>query len=150
MSLGGHRWDFYPWAQPCGLVSTAWLGIGRLLVQSADARSSIGLWKWGAGWFSWWWSLGWHAPLPINSYCVDKWATLVVPRCTWPISCSAPLWSRDVFISVPVWCVAGCGRCALWDFRDWSIGPWHSILLLVLLISITPALKLSSSISCKS
>ena len=55
-----------------------------------------------------------------------------VPRCTCPISCSAPPRDRDVCISVPVWCVVGCGRGALWDFRYWSIGPWHSILLLVL------------------
>ena len=34
---------------------------------------------WGAGWWSWWWPMGWHTPLPINSHCVDKWATLAGP-----------------------------------------------------------------------
>ena len=34
---------------------------------------------WGAGWWSWWWPLGWHALLLLNSYRVDEWATVAGP-----------------------------------------------------------------------
>ena len=44
-----------------------------------------------------------------------------IPQCTCPISHNAPLWNRNVRISVPMWCIVGYGTGALWDFWIWSI-----------------------------
>ena len=47
------------------------------------------------------------------------------PQGTRHISHNAPLWNRNVHISVPKWCIVGYGRGALWNLWDWSNTSAH-------------------------
>ena len=55
------------------------------------------------------WSLMWQ-----------QWTIALILQCTCPISHNAPLWNRNVHISVPKWCIVGYGTGALWDLWIWS------------------------------
>ena len=48
---------------------------------------------------------------------------LQIPQFICPESHNAPLWNRNVHISVPNRCIVGYGTGELWDFLDWSIKP---------------------------
>ena len=131
-------------SSPGGQVSAVWLGIGRPLMQPAVAQSSIGLWRPGYGKQGGGPGGGRWGDMPfylLIAIVLMNGPLSRVPRCTCPISCSAPPRGRDVYISVPVWYAVECGRGALWDFRDLSIDPWHSIVLLVLIDMCYPNIK---------
>ena len=61
----------------------------------------------------------------ISAFCsglfvITAWATSnrpnsQIPQCTCLTSHNAPLWNRNVQISVPKWCIVGCGTGTLWD-----------------------------------
>ena len=81
--MGGHRWDFCQVPVPTHAPGLCGLTGDRV---PADATSGSPVVDWivetriqGAVWWTWWWPLGWHALLPINSYRVDEWATLAGP-----------------------------------------------------------------------
>ena len=50
----------------------------------------------------------------------QNWPISQIPQCTCPTSHNAPLWNRNVHISVPKWCIVGYGTGALWDLWDRS------------------------------
>ena len=123
----------------CG---TAWLWIGRPLVPPADARSSTGMWRpryrvqgggpGGGRWDDMPHCL-WIAIVLMNG------SHSLVPRCTYPISCSAPLWNGDVYISVrrgALWGVGGV-HCAIFEIG--RLVHDTPFCYLFSLISVTPA-----------
>ena len=83
----------------------------------ADATSGCSVVDWivetgirGAGWWSWWWPLGWHAPLPINSYRVDEWATLAGPAMH-----LSHILQRTAFGQGYIHFCSGVVRCGVWE-----------------------------------